>query len=245
MEKNLFLEMFNQKKPIIGMIHLKGNSNKDIFITAKKEIKLLTDNDVDAVLIENYYGNDRNVEEVLDYLSCKDKKVLYGVNILHNYKLAFYLANKYDAHFIQVDSIAGHLDTQEDKLFDREIRSLRTNSKAFLIGGVRFKYQPYLSGRSIGEDLRIGMDRCDGIVVTGQGTGRETNLKKIKEFRNIIKDFPLIVGAGLTDDNCYDQLSIADAGIVGSYFKKFHQAEEDVSLTNVNLFMDKVKTLRR
>jgi predicted TIM-barrel enzyme len=55
--------------------------------------------------------------------------------------------------------------------------------------------------------------------VTGKGTGYETPLGKIKEFRRFLGDFPLIIGAGVNESNFAEQLSIADACIIGSYFK--------------------------
>jgi predicted TIM-barrel enzyme len=114
-----------------------------------------------------------------------------------------------------------------------------------LLGGVRFKYQPVLSPRSVEEDLQVGMERCDAIVVTGKGTGLPTELDKIKYFREIINDFPLIVGAGLNLDNCIEQLSIADGGIVGSYLKEGHIDSGYVSPIYVNVFAEKVKSLRK
>ena len=45
------------------------------------------------------------------------------------------------------------------------------------------------------------MTRCDAIVVTQDATGQETPMEKINEFRKIIGDFPLVIGAGMTADN--------------------------------------------
>jgi predicted TIM-barrel enzyme len=41
------------------------------------------------------------------------------------------------------------------------------------------------------------MTRCDAIVVTGSATGTETEMDKIRKFREVIDDFPLIAGAVL------------------------------------------------
>ena len=68
------------------------------------------------------------------------------------------------------------------------------------------------------------MTRCDAIAVSQDETGQETSMEKIMEFRNTIGDFPLIVGAGMTAENCAKQLTIADGAIVGSYFKDTHIA---------------------
>jgi predicted TIM-barrel enzyme len=241
----MFERIFGTQKPIIGMIHLKGKSNKEIYRTALCEIDTLIENGIDAVMIENYFGSAYNVEEVLEYLSQCQENIVYGVNILGDHYEAYELADKYRASFIQIDSVAGHLERINDRRFEEEISRLREYSDTYLFGGVRFKYQPYLSNRTLEQDLILSKRRCDAIVVTGDATGHETPLEKIKRFREIIGDFPLIVGAGLTSQNCYDQLMIADAGIVGSYIKDNHCDNGDVSEENVKEFMNEVKTLRR
>ena len=240
-----FLDLFQHDKPIIGMIHLNGNDDIDILTKAIREVGVYTKNGIDAVLIENYFGDVNNVEQVLDYLYNYQDSIIYGVNVLGDYNKAFELANKYAAKFIQIDSVAGHLNFFNDCIFENDIKYLRSSSEAFVLGGVRFKYQPYLSGRSLEEDLVIGMNRCDAIVVTGTGTGKETDLEKIKKFREILKNYPLIIGAGLNPDNCEKQLLIADAGIVGSYLKTQHKDYGDVSLEYVDELVGKVKRLRR
>jgi uncharacterized protein len=238
--------LFKETKPIIGMIHLKGNSSSEILELAKKEIVLLTANGIDAVLIENYFGSEYDVEKVLAYLNEYQNNIVYGINILGDYEKSFVLANKYDAKFIQVDSVSGHLPIDLDNDFGKEINELRETSSAALLGGVRFKYQPYLSGRSLKDDIEIGISRCDAIVVTGLGTGKETEFEKINMFKALINNkCSLVIGAGLNLDNCYEQLLIADAGIVGSYLKDTGRDNGDISEDKVDKFMQKVKTLRK
>ncbi|MEK4484285.1 BtpA/SgcQ family protein [Psychrobacillus sp. FSL H8-0484] len=240
-----FLSLFNVNKPILAMIHLKGESNEEKVEIAKLEIDQLIDNGVDAVIIENYFGPPEVVEEVLSYVYQNRKNIIYGVNVLDNDKKAFELAVKYDVKFIQLDSVAGHLHLDEDREFDEWITNARKQTNAFVLGGVRFKYQPYLSGRTLEEDLTIGMTRCDAIVVTGEGTGLETDITKIKEFRRIMgNDFPLVIGAGLTADNFKEQLEVADAAIVGSYLKDTFKDDGNVSVENVRHFMTQIKNVR-
>jgi predicted TIM-barrel enzyme len=241
-----FLNLFPFKKPILAMIHLKGNSQKEKVGIAQKEIDLLIDNGIDGVIIENYFGNIEDLEEVLRYVSSEREDIVYGVNALRHDSKAFDLANLYKAKFIQIDSVAGHLNEVDDQKFNEFIKNKRSESDAYVLGGVHFKYQPYLSGRSLEEDLRIGTGRSDGIVVTGSGTGIETDLDKINHFKEIIgKDFPLMVGAGLNANNCYEQLSIADGGIIGSYLKNTQKDDGDVSEEQIKLFMDEVRKLRK
>ncbi|MEG0265843.1 MAG: membrane biogenesis protein, partial [Erysipelotrichaceae bacterium] len=67
MKKN-FLELFENKKPIFAMIHLKGDSDAEIFDRAKKEIEIYRHGNVDAIIVENYYGTYDHMKLVLDYL---------------------------------------------------------------------------------------------------------------------------------------------------------------------------------
>jgi uncharacterized protein len=240
-----FLKIFKNKKPIFGMLHLKGNSDEEVFERAKKEIEIYRANNIDAVIVENYYGNYYQMEKVLDYLNnSKFENLIYGVNCLNMDVMGFDLANRYNASFVQFDSVAGHLKERDDYSYEAFINKYRKESKAFILGGVRFKYQPYLSGRTLEEDLKIGMTRCDAIVVTQDATGQETSIEKIKEFRKIIGDFPLIIGAGVTAENCVEQLSIGDAAIVGSYFKDTYKDSGDVDGNHVKKLLDTLKKIR-
>jgi len=238
--KSKFLDLFNNSKPILGMLHLKGDSDEEVFQIALKELDFICSNGVDAVVVENYFGNAHHVEMMLKYLKENRKDIIYGVNLLDDDELGFQLAKKYAAKFIQLDSVAGHLEIPEEEKFHKFITCKRHECDAFVLGGVRFKYQPYKSGRTLEEDLKIAMTRCDAIVVTGDATGMETDIEKISDFRRIIGDFTLVVGAGMTSENCSKQLEIADAAVVGSYFKDTYKDTGDVSSEHIAAFMDVV-----
>ena len=93
---------------------------------------------------------------------------------------------------------------------------------------MRFKYQPVHSGRTLEEDLRIGMERCDAIVCTGEGTGIPTPLGKVEEFKSVVGDFPVIVGAGVTLESAADTFRLSDGAIVGSWLKDTHRDSGNV-----------------
>lgn len=236
--------VFGTDKPIIGMLHLKGSTDQEILEIAEKEMEILLSGQADGVLVENYFGSPQQAEMVLRFISEKYPDICYGINLLHDDVMGFELAQKYHAKFIQLDSVAGHLNPQEDKEFDTFITNVRGKCGAFVLGGVRFKYQPYKSGRRLDEDLMIGMKRCDAIVVTGDATGQETDLSKIGTFRDIIGDFPLFVGAGMTPENVAEQMRFADGAIVGSYFKDTYKDTGDICGEHVKKFMKEVLQVR-
>ena len=150
---NKFLDLFNTKKPVIGMIHLKGNNDEEVFEIAKKEIDDYYNNGVDAVIVENYFGTYHNMLPVLKYLQENFKDHIYGVNCLYMNTMTFELAIKYDADFVQIDAISGHVIEREDISYSEFIKLYRSRYSGAVIGGVRFKHCPYLSGRTLEEDL--------------------------------------------------------------------------------------------
>lgn len=231
--KKKFLDNFTLRKPIFSMLHLKGDSDDEIMERAMKEIEIYEACGVDAIIVENYYGTYAHMVMVLDYIKNHKPNLKFGVNCLNNDAMNFELAIKYHALFVQLDSVAGHVEAHDDITFDAFMKLYRTRYEGYVLGGVRFKYQPYLSGRSLEEDLLIGMERCDAIVVTQDATGQETSMRKINEFRSIMKQFPLVIGAGMTPSNCKEQFFIGDAAIVGSYFKDTYKDTGDVCETHV------------
>lgn len=238
--KKKLIDTFNTNKPIIAMLHLMGGSREDVLRIAKEEIDIYFRNGVTAVLAENYFGDEDDVEAILQMLQKEYPDKVYGVNILGDEAEAFRLARKYGAKFVQIDSVCGHLYPKYDEPYAHELKELRGEGDIFLLGGVRFKYTPYRSGRTLEEDLQIGTERCDAIVVTGSGTGISTDMEKIKTFRSILGDFPLIVGAGMTAETAHEQLAMSDGAIVGSYFKQYGSAEYLVEEERVQYFMEHI-----
>ena len=251
--------VFHTDKPIIGMLHLNGFTTDRVHEWAKREIEQMYSNGVNAVLAEDYFGTLDDVEWALDYLHSQYPECVYGVNLLGDTERGFQLAKQYGAAFLQMDSVCGHLrpgrhlkgydkPNLDSKICDGDfaerLETLRIECPVFLLGGVRFKYQPVRSGRSVEEDLRLGKERCDAVVVTGTGTGISTELEKIRLFREVLGDFPLIVGAGMTEENCREQLSIADGAIIGTWFKRDGITEAPVDPERVRRFMEIVREVR-
>ncbi len=258
-KKKSFQQVFQVNKPILAMLHLNGFMPERVHEWAKREIEQLYANGVDAILVEDYFGSPEDVEWALDELKKNYPEKAYGVNLLSDPEKAFRLAIQYGASFVQIDSVCGHLrpgshmrghdkpslyDKTCDGDFAQNLADLRAAYPVFLLGGVRFKYQPVRSKRSVEEDLTIGKERCDAVVVTGAGTGINTGMEKIRQFRQCLGDFPLFVGAGMTAETCREQLSVADGAIVGSWFKQGGMTDAPVDPDRVKKLMDIVKQMR-
>lgn len=233
-----FKKLFGNNKPIFGMIHLNSNDTKSVLDEAKREIEIYLANRI-YPLIENYFGSADDCEKVLDWIHTNHPDAIYGVNILGDPKRAFELAAVHGAKFIQIDSVCGHLSPYMDEEYAEWLNILRKKVDVVLLGGVRFKYQPVNSGRSVKEDLLLGKERCDAVVCTGVGTGQATPLEKVNEFKSILGDFPVIVGAGVTDKTAAETAQCSDGAIVGSWFKHNHQDIGFVDGENVKMFISR------
>ena len=229
-------DLFNKEKPVFGMIHLSAQQGMTMLELAKQEMEIYLRNGIHP-LIENYFGSDEDCETVLKWISEAHPEAVYGLNILGDYHKAFELAERYDARFIQIDSVCGHLKPARDAEYEKELAEVRHQYDCVLLGGVRFKYQAVRSGRSVEEDLRIGMQRCDAIVCTGEGTGLATPMQKLSDFKDVVGDFPVVVGAGVTLETAKETVGKSDGAIVGSWFKDGHDASGVVNEQYVEEFM--------
>jgi len=237
----MFLEIFHHPKPILAMLHLKGDDAGKRLERAIREADIYAEHGVDGMIVEDYYGDADDVEQALAYLSKERPEYVLGVNVLDDFARSYELARQYGAKFMQVDSICGHLELEDETAYFRLVDGYRRDGNVAVIGGVRFKYQPYLSNRSLEEDLKIAMQYCDAIAVTGSGTGVVTDTEKIREFRGVVGGFPLVVAAGMTKETVAEKLSIGDAAIVGSTFKDTRKDSGEVSAAHVREFMDEVR----
>lgn len=247
-----FKELFKTEKPIIGMIHLAG---KDPVKRALDELKMFEDEGLSGAIVENYHAEEEYVIKTLEAAAKKSLEIIIGVNVLPNdFWVSIPIAARYGAKFIQLDYVSGKYVemngkassnvSQVKQLDHTRYKDYRNNHPEILVlGGVHPKYYTPVPYSSLEDDLRIGKERAEAIVVTGEGTGMETPIKKIREFRKILQDCPLIVGAGLNLENAEEQLTIADGAIVGSSLKIDNKTENPLHLGRIRTLMNIVESI--
>jgi len=236
---------FPVAKPILGMLHMGGDTPADRLARAVEEARIMAGEGIDGLVVENYFGDADDVERAVDQLLALRLDPRIGINVLRDNDRAFTLARKYPVDFIQIDSVCGHLTPDRDAAFALDLAADRASVPALLLGGVRFKYQPVQSGRTEEEDLRLGATRCDVMVVTSEATGQETDPAKIRRFREVSAGrVPILIGAGMTESNAALQLSLADGAIVGSWLKEGHIDKGRGVPSHVARFMAAVRAAR-
>lgn len=238
MTKN-FKRIFKISKPIIGMIHLAGENGQNKVKRALEELIIYQEEGIDAAIIEDYYGSPKDVYQTLKEISKEKLGIIIGINVLRNPYSAFKLASEFGAKFIQFDSV----QTQDLDL--NLYNGLRKDfSSIAVLGGIAFKYTKQ-TGNPLNVDLEEGKSRCDVIVTTGSGTGIETPIEKLKEFKKLLGNFPLIVGAGVNLNNVYEQLKVTNGAIIGSYFKPDKNTRMPIDRQRVRNLITIVKEVRK
>ena len=238
MNENRFNTLFPVKKPIIGMIHLAGKTHDEKVNRALEELAIFDEEGLDGAIIEDYHGDMLDVYETLRQSSELELYLKRGVNVLRDPYYSFNLGKAFGVSFVQFDSVqSNQLDVYRYKKLKEEYADI------VVLGGVRFKYTQG-TGRNLMQDIDEGKEYADAIVTTGSGTGIETPILKLKEFKYYMNEFPLIVGAGVNIKNVKAQLKIADGAIIGSYFKPDKNTKMKVEREKVKSLMDVVKGIR-
>lgn len=240
---------FNEKR-ILGMIHLSQGTNYSTIVDrALEEISIYEEEGLYGCIVENYHGSVQDVENVLKALSKQKRSIKIGINILPNYyEKAFSLGDQYNVDFIQLDFVSGKYERTEKIDIEHYLVSKNSHKyKPFILGGVWPKYYTPKAGSILADDIEdaVSIFSCDGIVVTGAGTGKETPIDKIKSFGELINGrVPLIIGAGVDAWNVAEQLKYANGAIVGSCFKKAKRTQEMVNRKLVKEFMNSLNKVK-
>ncbi len=256
MNSPFFKQLFPNKKPIIAMLHVFQSTIDKQGEQALEDLFRLQPY-VDGVIVENYgFGyldNNLATDDIFDRLEIlvsdvvKYATIPVGINVLPNdYMKAFQLCEKTGARFIQLDHVTGDFVGCQS-VDPQDIISLRLKyPDVVLLGGVHPKYYTLVNpDTSIAASAALAKLLTDAVVVTGEFTGGETNVRDLCSAKMRIGSHPLIIGSGLTAENAIAQLSIADGAIVGTAFKKNSVIPgEPIDVEMVKRLMDEVQKLR-
>jgi membrane complex biogenesis BtpA family protein len=264
-----FSQIFKNKKSVIGMIHVQAlpgtpkyqNNTNQIIDKALQEAQLYKQCGIDALMIENmhdvpYQKNNVGHEisslmSIIAYLIKQETKIPFGVQILAGAnKAALAVAKNSGADFIRAEGfVFGHL--ADEGYIDSnaaELLRYRKNINADNIA-VFTDIKKKHSSHALTSDLDIAemahaaeFFLSDGVIITGMHTGDTANIDEILQVKNT-SDLPILVGSGVNIHNVQNYLKIADALIVGSYFKKDGYWENDLDSNRIKSFMEKAKSV--
>jgi membrane complex biogenesis BtpA family protein len=241
MERVALSEIFAVQRPLIGMVHLLplpgspgwGRSMDAVLERALTDAAALSAAGLDGLLVENYadvpFFPDAAPPETIAALAICVREVVrsvrlpVGVNLLRNDASgALAVAAAAGARFIRVNVHSGVMVTDQGLLSGRAHETLRLRERlgtpVAILADVWVKHAVPFPGANLeqaAEDtFRRGL--ADALVVTGAGTGRETDPALVDLVKRSVPEAPVLIGSGITPASVATALGIADGAIVGS-----------------------------
>lgn len=268
--KNWLVELFGVSKPVIGMCHMlpmpgdpsydKNKGLRIVYERARQDLLALQNGGIDGILFSNEFS--------LPYLTKVDTitvvsmaaiitelkneiKVPFGVDVLWDPKASIDLAMAVGAQFVRevftgvYASDFGMWNTNFGEVA-RHQHNIGADNLHLLFNIVP-ESTSYLGHREIADIAcsTVFNTRPDGLCVSGLTAGSETSIQSLKIVKDALPNIPVFANTGVKPDNVEKQLSIADGAIVGTFFKQGGNFLSPVDAKRVQVFMDKVKTLRK
>ena len=250
------------KKVIIGMIHLSPMEGLDGFIGKEKTIERalndlysLQENGIDAVIVENEHDHPHTIFILEKQKSCmldvtkavtKKANVPVGVCVLRNdWKAALEIAKKSDAEFIRMDVFVDKVLMENEIVEVNPIEVMnykRTikGEKIKIFTDIHVKHSIMLENKTLFESAQEAIKSgSDAIIISGKATGKEININKLKDLRERINNFPILIGSGFSE-SCVHYLKYCSGAIVGTSLKENNK----ISVEKVKSLIDKVKMLK-
>lgn len=230
------------KNFLIGMIHLPPLLSYEKFWGMEKTInKALSDLEnlqkagFDAVLIENDYDQPHtefaNPAQIASFAIVanevmKKAKIPVGVEMmLNDWESSIAIAKAINAEFIRLDVFVDDVICKWCNIYPNPQKIMDYKNKLYpelkIFTDIQVKYKTMIDNRktiikSAEQAIYYG---SDALIITGNATGEETPIEKIKNVKSNFIDFPVFVGAGVNKNNIRNQLNIADGAIVGTSVK--------------------------
>lgn len=237
-------DVFEVRKPVIAMCHLPalpGDPGYDsaggmeaVVAHARREIAELQAGGVDGILISNEFSLPyltktetvtaaamaRVIGEVRDEI-----EVPFGVNVLWDAQASIDVAVATGARFVREVFTGAY--ASDFGVWDTNVGATARHRAAVGAQDVRLLFNivpeaaQYLGERDLAALTRSTVFNCrpDGLCVSGLTAGSETDAAQLKVVKANAGSTPVVANTGVRVENIEEQLSVADAAIVGTAFK--------------------------
>jgi uncharacterized protein len=251
-----YQDYLKKNKDLIGMIHVRalpGTPKNNLSVSkiidiAVNEAKIYKKCGLKTVMIENMHDvpyTKITRPEIIAVMSIIGKKIkelgLYcGVQILAGgNQEALAVAKAGDLDFIRAEGyVFGHIG--DEGYFDSCAGELLRYRKSIGADNVMIftDIKKKHSSHKLTEDVDIVETAkaaqfflTDGVIITGCSTGVEPSVEELFELKNV--KVRKLIGSGITYTNINKYYNLADVFIVGSYFKKNGNWENELDVNRI------------
>ena len=239
--------IFDQPKPIIGMIHLAplpgaprydGQPVEEIYAAGVADARSLSRAGIDGIIVENAFdlpfarpeaiGHETVAALTAACIRVGDAvDIPIGITCVANGVMpALAIAKAVGARFVRANQWANAYVANEGMMNGPAGEALRYRSaigarhvRVFADVHVKFGAHAITADRTVSEQARDAeFFDADVLIGSGQRTGSPTETREIRAIQ-AGTSLPVLVGSGLDADNAAELLSVADGAIVGSSLK--------------------------
>ena len=267
--------MFGVRKPIIAMLHLdalpgdprfrRGTSIQEIAAHAGADLEALQNGGVDGVLFSNEFSlpYQRTMDMVTPAAMAyvigalrSELRVPFGVDAISDGGATLELAAAVGADFVR-GTFSG-VYVGDGGLYNNDFAALMRRKAALPLDSLKMLYfiNPE-SDRNL--DLRplqeiaastIFKVHPDGLCISANAAGQDVDEELIAAVKSRNPEVAVLCNTGCRPDTIIRKLCVADAAVVGTYFKQGGKLENErlenvrVDAARVRMFMDVVREFR-
>ena len=257
----------NARCVVIGMLHLPALPGSPLSAMSLKQIEAMMLRDAESLqvggvhglMIENFgdvpfYKTDvpKHTVAYLTAIAAKVKATFdlpLGINCLRNDGCAaLAVAHAVGAEYIRVNVLSGARVTDQGVIegIGADLLRLRKTLGAEsikILADVDVKHSaPLGAGVALEDEVDDVLERglASGLVVSGAGTGKATDVKKAARVHAAAPDAPLFIGSGVTTDSIGGFLPHVTGVIVGTHFKVGGDVAAAVDMQRVKALLARI-----
>lgn len=271
-KKSALAELFQAKKPIIGVIHLKplpgaprytGESVREIYAAAAADARTLASGGIDGIIVENAsdlpFRRPENIgPETVAALTAACLEVRAAVDtpigitcVANGVIPGLAVAKAVGARWVRANQWVNAYVANEGFLNGPAPEAMRyrsaigaTDVRIFADVHVKFGAHAITADRSISEQATDAeWFDADVLIASGTRTGSPTQPREVEEVREGT-NLPVIVGSGLNPDQVPSLMTVADGAIIGQWLKHDGVWWNPVDPARVERLMTAVERIR-
>lgn len=261
---NLFRKLFPDKKPVIGMVHLKalpgapgyGGDMEEIYRAAHEDLMALMNGGADAIIVENFgdipYATKQELMTTVAFANVASRlrqecNLPIGINVqFNNYEAEWAIAYSCGYDFIREEVFAENRMGPNGICISSGPEIMRLKARypkdIALIADVNVKHTFAIVEQPLDFTIEAIIEGgADALICTGLVTGKSPSLEDVKEMKMLAKDVPVIVGSGVNASTAEAYFSLSDGAIIGSYFKKDGDVMKPIDVERVRKLTESLK----